>query len=89
MRTILIIGVLAFGVQLSTVTINESIQSQQKVTDTVKKELIDPVCKMKIRPKSSGNETYTYEKANYTFCSATCKNKFVAQPTKYLKKPKN
>lgn len=89
MKTIIIVAILAFGMKLSTITINESTRSEQKVTDTLKKDLIDPVCKMKIRPKSSMNETYTFEKVNYTFCSATCKSKFVAQPTKYIKKPKS
>ncbi|KQC01145.1 YHS domain-containing protein [Pedobacter sp. Hv1] len=89
MKTIIIVAILAFGMKLSTFTINESLQSQQKTTDTVKKELVDPVCKMKIKAKSSMNETYLYEKVNYTFCSASCKSKFVAQPTKYIKKPKS
>ncbi|RZL48018.1 MAG: YHS domain-containing protein [Pedobacter sp.] len=53
------------------------------------KELtIDPVCKMKIDPKSKTIVNYVYEKIEYTFCSDVCKKSFIKKPIKYIKKQK-
>ncbi|WP_316803433.1 YHS domain-containing protein [Pedobacter nototheniae] len=53
------------------------------LTDTLKKEGIDPVCKMKV--KAGSTKTVVYNKVVYGFCSESCKQKFVKEPVKYTK----
>jgi YHS domain-containing protein len=55
--------------------------AQQKSDD----KAIDPVCGMTV-VKSSAAATYEYKGAKYYFCSAGCKEAFVKDPEKYLKK---
>jgi len=52
--------------------------------DSAKKVVTDPVCKMKI--KANASKTTIYNKVTYNFCSESCKQKFVAEPAKYVKK---
>jgi YHS domain-containing protein len=52
--------------------------------DSAKKVVTDPVCKMKI--KANASKTAIYNKVTYNFCSESCKQKFVAEPAKYVKK---
>jgi len=58
--------------------------SKTNFIDSAKKVLVDPVCKMKI--KANASKTTVYNKVTYCFCSESCKQKFVAEPTKYVKK---
>ena len=55
-----------------------------KLIDSAKKVSVDPVCKMKV--KAGAPKTTVYNKVTYTFCSESCKQKFVAEPVKYIKK---
>jgi len=48
--------------------------------------LIDPVCGMTVAPESPHKASH--EGADYAFCSAGCRTKFLADPTRYLK-PEN
>lgn len=84
MKTIFLITVMALVLKLANQPNIERQQAAQQTTDTLK---VDPVCRMKLKAKSSTYQSYTHEKVNYTFCSASCKQKFVAQPAKYIKKP--
>lgn len=43
----------------------------------------DPVCGMDVRPESAA-ATSDYGKEKYYFCSPGCKEKFDADPEKYL-----
>lgn len=52
----------------------------------VKTRVVDPVCKMKIDPKSKNTLNHVHEKVNYAFCSETCKKGFLKKPEKYIKK---
>ncbi len=88
MKTTIIVGIMALGIKLSAFSPIEPQSNPQKTTDSLKKEWTDPVCGMKLKPKTSGYQSHTHEKVNYMFCSTSCKNKFVAQPAKYIKKPK-
>jgi Cu+-exporting ATPase len=45
--------------------------------------VIDPVCGMKVDPEKSTHR-YDYRHKTYHFCSAGCRGKFAADPTKYL-----
>ncbi|TCD27105.1 YHS domain-containing protein [Pedobacter psychrodurus] len=58
--------------------------SKTTLIDSAKKVLVDPVCKMKV--KAGASKTTVYNKVIYNFCSESCKQKFVAEPTKYVKK---
>jgi YHS domain-containing protein len=64
-------------------------ETQQKiaVSDTLKKDGIDPICKMKV--KAGNTKTVVFEKLTYGFCSESCKKEFVANPKKYIKKSLN
>ena len=43
---------------------------------------IDPVCQMKIAETST--ERHTHEGVTYGFCSASCRERFAADPAPYL-----
>ncbi|MGM9476006.1 YHS domain-containing protein [Pedobacter sp. GSP4] len=60
-----------------------TIGTKTNLVDSTKK-VVDPVCKMKI--KSSTAKTTVYNKESYFFCSESCKQKFLAEPAKYVKK---
>lgn len=59
-------------------------QTKPLVTDTLKKDGVDPFCKMKV--KAGNTRTSTFEKVTYGFCSESCKKTFSANPKKYIKK---
>ncbi len=42
----------------------------------------DPVCKMKVDPKTA-KETFVWQGKAYYFCSASCKGSFAADPARY------
>jgi YHS domain-containing protein len=74
---------------LATAALNSNaniIINKQKIipVDSTKKVTIDPVCKMKVEANTS--KSIVYNKITYNFCSESCKQKFVAEPTKYAKK---
>ncbi len=48
---------------------------------------IDPVCGMNVDEKQAA-ATYEYKGKTYYFCAAGCKEKFVQNPEKFLKKDK-
>jgi Cu+-exporting ATPase len=48
---------------------------------------IDPVCGMKVDPHSA-KQCAEYQGRTYYFCSANCREKFVANPKKYLSQEK-
>ncbi len=48
---------------------------------------IDPVCGMTVR-LDAGKPTYDYEGVTYHFCSNGCREKFAADPARYLAKQK-
>lgn len=48
-------------------------------------DLSDPVCGMKVAP--GGPHWTIYERKEVRFCSAKCRAKFMAEPTRYLKAP--
>jgi Cu+-exporting ATPase len=48
---------------------------------------VDPVCNMDLT-EMHGKFAYDFEEETYYFCSELCKQKFAAQPEKYLKKEK-
>ncbi len=50
--------------------------------NAMKPDLIDPVCGMAVTPQSP--HIFNYQNKPVYFCSAGCKDKFAADPTKYL-----
>ncbi|MEH3115978.1 YHS domain-containing protein [Pedobacter terrae] len=79
---IILIGLAVIGLKSKANPIIED----QKITliDSIKKVVIDPVCKMKVKAGASKN--VVYNKVTYYFCSEGCKQKFAAEPGKYIKK---
>jgi Cu+-exporting ATPase len=57
--------------------------ASQGAEDVAGPALIDPVCGMKV--KSDSPHQATHDGHDYRFCSAGCRTKFVADPTRYLK----
>ena len=53
------------------------------VIDTLQTVHIDPVCKMKVKTTNAKN--VVYKKTTYYFCAESCKQKFVAKPSNYIK----
>jgi YHS domain-containing protein len=49
---------------------------------------IDPVCKIDLK-EMHGKFMYDFEDEVYHFCSELCKDKFEAEPRKYVKKEKS
>jgi len=47
------------------------------------KKEVDPVCKMTVDPKTAQWKT-EWEGGTYYFCSSGCRQKFGADPRKYL-----
>lgn len=47
----------------------------------------DPVCEMEVNEKEAP-ATYEYKGKTYYFCAVGCKEKFVKNPEKFLKKTK-
>ncbi|HVY29289.1 MAG TPA: heavy metal translocating P-type ATPase [Polyangiaceae bacterium] len=45
---------------------------------------IDPVCHMKVNPAAPRGGSFEHEGATYFFCNPKCREKFAAEPRKYL-----
>ncbi len=83
-KTLLTIGLSLAFIQF--INASNLTETQQKiaVSDTLKKDGIDPICKMKV--KAGNTKTVVFEKKTYGFCSESCKKTFAADPKKYIKK---
>jgi YHS domain-containing protein len=82
-KLIYMLGVVLL-LSISAVKANDMVASGTLQADTLKKDAIDPVCKMKV--KAGNTRTAVYEKTVYGFCSEGCRKRFVAEPKKYIKK---
>lgn len=80
----LTIAMIFVSVQILSANNHIKIKQNQIATDTLKKDGIDPVCKMKV--KTGNTKTVVFEKITYGFCSEGCKKAFAANPKKYIKK---
>lgn len=78
---IVLTGLMTFGIKSNA---NSKIDNQKLIfADSTQKKVTDPVCKMKI--KLAGAKTTVYNKITYHFCSESCRQKFLAEPVKYVK----
>jgi YHS domain-containing protein len=82
-----ILALTLFG--LTTIALKSNANSlmdgpKTNLIDSAKKVVVDPVCKMKIKAETA--KTTVYNKVTYSLCSESCKQKFVAEPAKYVKK---
>lgn len=85
MKKITLIIALTFTcLQVFSLNSKIEVKQQQVLVDTLKKDGIDPVCKMKV--KAGNTKTVVFNKVTYGFCSESCKKTFVADPKKYIKK---
>jgi YHS domain-containing protein len=79
---IILIGLITLSLKSNATPIING--SKTNLIDSAKKVLVDPVCKMKVKTQTA--KTTVYNKVTYSFCSESCKQKFVAEPAKYVKK---
>jgi len=79
---VILIGLATVSLKLNAKTVINN--QKTNLIDSVKKVLVDPVCKMKVKAETA--KTTVYNKVTYSFCSESCKQKFVAGPAKYTKK---
>jgi Cu+-exporting ATPase len=60
---------------------------QKKVSDETRSDdeptFVDPVCKMQVRPETAAAK-YEHNGETYYFCAVGCKDRFAADPGKYL-----
>ncbi|QIL42136.1 YHS domain-containing protein [Pedobacter sp. HDW13] len=77
---IILMGLGSFAVNANPIITKQ----KEAVVDSAKKVVTDLVCKMKIKAASA--KTTVYNKETYFFCSESCKQKFIAEPAKYVKK---
>ena len=56
---------------------------RKRPDDIVPEPHVDPVCKMFVLPETAA-ATYEYDGTNYYFCMPGCRDKFAADPGKYL-----
>ena len=59
------------------------VQLGRKASEPVAEPHVDPVCKMLVMPETAAAE-YDYEGTTYYFCNPGCKERFAADPGKYL-----
>lgn len=55
----------------------------RKPAEPVQEPHVDPVCKMLVTPETAAAE-YEYNRTTYYFCNPGCKERFAAEPEKYL-----
>ena len=48
---------------------------------------IDPICKMKVNPAAPKGGSHTWQGTTYYFCNPKCREKFAADPERYLAAP--
>src|SRR5690349_6689755 len=46
---------------------------------------VDPICGMKVNPAAPRGGSFEYHGQTYFFCNPRCREKFAAEPEKYLK----
>lgn len=83
MKTFLILLFSSSLIFSRTTTYVEQKAKDQVSQDTLKKDGIDPVCKMKV--KAGNTKTAMFNKTLYGFCSESCRKSFAKEPKKYIK----
>jgi Cu+-exporting ATPase len=57
------------------------------MTKTMVAKVMDPVCGMLVDPEPARGGSFTHEGTTYHFCNPRCREKFAAEPARYLEKP--
>lgn len=57
---------------------------QPSLAPTEPAQADDPVCHMKVDPSAPRGGSYAYRDTTYVFCSPKCRDKFIADPQRYL-----
>ncbi len=63
---------------------NADLGTRGTATSATAQEAIDPVCGMKVDPKSAPHATH--QGKTYSFCSEEDRQKFLKEPGKYIKR---
>jgi len=64
----------------------QTVQLGRKKPEPPPQTFTDPVCKMTVSPESAA-ASYDYNGENYYFCAVGCRDRFAADPKKYLTPP--
>jgi YHS domain-containing protein len=78
---------MAFTISASSATANSSVALARFLRTCAGKEMPmqkDPVCGMDVDPASAAGKS-DYNGKTYYFCAASCKEKFDANPSQYVK----
>lgn len=75
---------LFFTISLSVIAQEAKPKQKDKKVAEKETKLEDPVCHMKV--KKGGKITAKHNDVEYGFCSESCKESFVKNPEKYIKK---
>lgn len=75
--------------EFATIQMQPSVQTPAHIpasveTTSIETTHIDPVCGMSVEPASAAAE-HTHDGKKYYFCAVRCKEKFAAEPQKFLK----
>lgn len=84
MKNALIIAVFALLISIFSFAQKEKPKQKDKKVAEKESKLEDPVCHMKV--KKGGKITAKHKDVEYGFCSESCKESFVKNPDKYIKK---
>jgi Cu+-exporting ATPase len=62
------------------------VQLGRKPAEPAQEPHVDPVCKMLVTPETAAAE-YEYNGTTYYFCNTACKERFAAEPGRFLSEP--
>ena len=84
MKNTLIIAIFAYLTTFSLIAQEDKPKQKEKKVAEKETKLEDPVCHMKV--KKGGKITAKHKNVEYGFCSESCKESFVKNPEKHIKK---
>jgi len=84
MKNVVIMTVFTLFISLNLIAQEANPKQKDKKVAEKETKLEDPVCHMKV--KKGGKITAKHKVVEYSFCSESCKESFVKNPEKYIKK---
>jgi Cu+-exporting ATPase len=61
-----------------------SSRQQAMMSTSMPEKVVDPVCGMQVDPRAAGGGSFEHDGTIYHFCSPRCRERFAADPTRYL-----
>lgn len=84
MKNLIITSVFIVAIVCSSIAQEAKPKQKDKKVAEKDSKLQDPVCHMKV--KKNGKITVKHNDTEYSFCSESCKESFVKNPEKFIKK---